>query len=255
MDIVTVSRTAFRRWYVMLPILLATAAAIGITMSVAKPVYQTKAMVLVVGPSVEQKLAASSSGSGFILQPVNPLSYFGDSLKSLALTESKIMDSRQVREEIRSAGFHGDYEISVQPETVFLDITATAADPTEATRTLDQVVRVITAKSNGLQSAVPPDQRYRIAPLSEPPLMSVRPARSLKLLGTVAFLGVAAALGLALAVDAEVGRRARSRSRAEHYGAARAGASRGRGRRGRHALPEDSMAGTRRVAWRFEANR
>jgi hypothetical protein len=205
-DLISIIRATFRRWYVSLPVVVATVVGLLAVMSSFPAAYQTSTTVLVIGP--QQSVIGTS------VVNVNPFAYLSDSVKVMALAGTSVVNSQQVREKIEAEGFGADYVTQVQPGTSFIDVAVNGTDRGATARTTERVLDELAASIEGFQARSPAGQRLSVQVLQEPNVFEAEPDGSSRLLLMIAALGLAAAVGAAVGVDLLVARRATRGSRA-----------------------------------------
>lgn len=119
MDIWRLLIAAIRRWYIIIPLLVATAVASATVGLWVEPEYRTSAIISIV-PG-----AAPTQVRGDAPTTANPYSTVSHSAGVLQY----VMNSSGVRQELLKEGLAGSYEITAVPRSSFLSIAVTANDP------------------------------------------------------------------------------------------------------------------------------
>jgi capsular polysaccharide biosynthesis protein len=142
MDIWRILSAIIRRWYLIIPLLVATVAAAVTIGDWIKPEYQTSAIISIVpGKAPVQPKAA---------QLANP--YLAPDYTTGVL--QYVLSSSSVRQDLLAAGFAGSYVVKAIPRSSFIGIDVTTSDPELAIATERGVIaraRLILAKR---QSAI-----------------------------------------------------------------------------------------------------
>ncbi|MEZ5218831.1 MAG: LamG-like jellyroll fold domain-containing protein [Ilumatobacteraceae bacterium] len=149
MDVGTLIRILIRRWWVVLPLLGLTFGGAFWFSSSVEPAYQTKAAVLLIGPSIQGG------------QEINPLAEVPRTLNTTAVAIALIVSDTEVRDELSSLGFVPTYTITVTPDTPIINVTVRSDSPEGALATLDSVVDFIRVKLDNEQSEFgSPEEQY-----------------------------------------------------------------------------------------------
>src|SRR5436305_14382095 len=122
MDIWRVLSALIRRWYIMIPLLVATGAAAVTIGHWVKPEYKTQAIInVVLGNATVQNVQAKTGQ----LQLRNP--YLSVDYAASILEYSLKASSTQ--QDLAAAGLVGAYEVKAVPRSSFVGIDVTANDP------------------------------------------------------------------------------------------------------------------------------
>ncbi|WP_206022893.1 hypothetical protein [Rhodococcus zopfii] len=189
MDLFDVARSCFRRWYVLLPLLLITAFYSYNVYSSAKPVYYANAVIGLAPPSVRQDVPTTAGEvrrNGLL--DVGGASLLAN-LTALGLREPSVVDR------VVAAGGQSDYVAkafptpSPNPQLPLVFLEQTAADPASVTTTLDLVSAQaeVTLRTIQQQARVPDDQMvapFVVQPPSEP--IAALPSRTRATVGIFA---------------------------------------------------------------------
>lgn len=218
MDIWTLLRTAVRRWYVALPILVA-ALAIGLATALSlQPSYTATSTTVLTGPQVVYEQGESVR--------VNPFLNLGGSLNNTTQVMRVLMDSETKRLEHAQRGLVEDYEVDRNDAVISFEVTGD--DPEAVVFTARELITILDEEIALLQAdpPSPPEQRVAAAPITVPSQATPDTGGRLQLLAVAGVVGLLLALAAAALVDGI------SRSRAE-----------GRARRAEEAAADDGAGG------------
>jgi hypothetical protein len=201
-DLFDVVRACFRRWYVVVPLLLVTYHYAHNAYASAKPEYYTSAVVGLAPPSRDQYTPAGN------LVPKNGLLDAGGpnliaNMAVLRMREPSIVNG------VVAAGGRPDYGVKMFPvpatmgELPLVMIDAGEPDPNSATKTVDLAAAQADAALQAVQqqAGVPDDQMVRgfvVSPPSEP--VEAMPTRTRSTIVIFA-AGAGAAILVAVLVD------------------------------------------------------
>lgn len=170
MDLFDVVRSCFRRWYLVLPLLLITAWLSYHIYSAVKPVYYSNAVVSLAQPN--SRLDQSQLG---VPVPQNGLLESGGAPLIANLVVFGLRDPSVV-EQVVAAGGQGDYTAKMFPvdsgmqQLPLIMIEATESDPAAAAKTVQLAVAQADPALRNLQqqAGVPDDQMVRALSVSPP---------------------------------------------------------------------------------------
>jgi capsular polysaccharide biosynthesis protein len=158
MDIWRVLSVILRRWYIVIPLLVATVVAAVTIGSWVRPEYKASAIISVVADKVTGQSQAAQQ-QAVLAQVINP--YLSVSYTSGVLQYA--LSSSSVQQEMLAAGLTGGYVVKAIPRSSFLGIDVTASDPQLAIATGRGVItqaRLILKKRQS--SIAPPTRRVTI---------------------------------------------------------------------------------------------
>lgn len=173
MDLFDVARSCFRRWYILLPLLLVTGWFSYGSYESVKPVYYSNATIGLSAPSTRLDQAAPG-----VPVPRNGLLDIGGATLIANMTALGLRDDAVVQRVVVAGGLP-DYVArmfpvpATMPQIPLIMIEATAADPATATETLQLVITQADSTMRTLQhqARVPDDQMvepFVVAPPSTP---------------------------------------------------------------------------------------
>lgn len=207
LDFLTAISVVIRRWYIVLPVLLASAF---ITVNVVKsvdPTYQASGSVLLASPG----LARSPNGPA-----VNPFTNIDYSSGVVASIVAQLMQDRTVKERLVAAGADPNYTLST-PSAPTISVESTAARPALAVDTVNLVIRGIQDELATRQrdAGGPPETWIRAIVLTSPTEADRLVSGKIRALTALIAVGLVAAVTLAFLTESvSVGRRRRASERA-----------------------------------------
>ncbi len=141
-----------RRWYIFIPLLVATGAAAVTIGHWVKPEYKTQAIInVVVGNTTVQNFQAKTGQ----LQLHNP--YLAVDYSANILEYSLKASSTQ--QDLAAAGLVGGYEVKAVPRSSFVGIDVTANDPDLAMATahgvIDRARRILAKRQSAIDPGTP----------------------------------------------------------------------------------------------------
>ena len=202
MDVVTVIRTAVRRWYVFLPVLVLAVFAATRTANQIPPVFASEASVTVLPPA--QKTISTGRPAETLIQPVNPYlsldpraQEFAASALQASLTSEAFISS------LDPALYDPDFTVLKAEDQPILTLRS-VAPVAERSHTTVQMLLAISAKQlEDLQrsAGAPPDQLLKLQVVSQsgPTQETSKRERALLVLNA---LSLAAAVLAATAAEA-----------------------------------------------------
>jgi hypothetical protein len=147
MDIWRVFSAIIRRWYIIVPLLIATGVAALTIGDWVKPEYQTSAVISVLPSHTTVQPTAN------VPQVVNP--YLSGAYSAGIL--QYVLTSSSVRQDLLAAGLTGAYDIKPVPRSSFIGISVTANDPQLATATARGVIerarRILAKRQSAIAGA------------------------------------------------------------------------------------------------------
>ena len=196
MDIWRVLSAIIRRWYIIIPLLVATGAAALTIGHWVKPEYKTQAIInVVIGKATVQNVQAKADQ----LQRANP--YLSVDYTASILEYSLKASSTQ--QDLAAAGLVGGYEVKAVPRSSFvgIDVTANDADLAMATAhgIVDRARRILAKRQSAIDPGTP---RVSIEVLDNADAVSASTKGRLQALaGVVAVGGIASVIITVLAND------------------------------------------------------
>jgi hypothetical protein len=133
-DFLSAVKIMLRRWFVVVPALLATAGGAFAMIQAVAPAYEAKGAVLMLPPA---KMAGAEASDEPV--QINPFLDLGGSLYATADVAAQVIMSDAVARELAEDGAVAAYEVMVGQESPTLTVIATGASSEEAIRTVDLV--------------------------------------------------------------------------------------------------------------------
>jgi hypothetical protein len=144
MDVIEIVRTVFRRWYVMVPVLLLTAGLAYTVVATAESQYETTGSFLLTQASL---VGGDQGGGGTTQVSVSPA------------VIAEVVQGDEVRARVRDQGGSADYDIETGDEGL-LRVTAAGATEDATVRTaqlvVEQVAQVLAERQDAAEI---PEQR------------------------------------------------------------------------------------------------
>lgn len=141
MDIIEIARTVFRRWYVVVPVLMVTGVLVFAVASNAEPTYETSGSFLL----ADAALVGGSEQPGVTVTPQ---------------VVGEVVQGDAVRQRVREQGGTADYEVAVENAEGLMRITATGESEQAAVTTVQVVTEEIQrALAERQAEAGTPEQR------------------------------------------------------------------------------------------------
>lgn len=181
MDLFDVTRACFRRWYVVLPLLLASAWFAHTAYTTTKPVYYTNAVVGIAPPNAQTVYAPE----GGVL-PRNGLLDAGGAALLTNMATFAMRDAAAVGQVV-AAGGEPDYTVKMfpgpatSPQLPLIMIEATESDPISAAKTVELAAGQAGPALRKLQqdAGVPDEQMVKALIVSPPrPPVAAVPSRT-----------------------------------------------------------------------------
>jgi hypothetical protein len=210
MNIGEMGRVIRRRWYLLLPLLLAAAAVtVGVDRSIA-PQYQTTGMVSLLASQQSIKGTSTLPGTG------NPFMSFDSSLNDTADFLVRRLASTDASQQLATEGVGGYTAVLAASQGPFIQLTADGSTPGAATDAMRALIGYTTAQLTALQQqqGVPaPDMITATVIVPGGPPAAQNKRRTQDSLGAGAG-GLALALLVTFGADSLLGRRRRDEGRA-----------------------------------------
>ena len=210
MDVWRITVATLRRWYIFLPLLALTAAAVYVVGQGVQPEYEVSGTALVT--------------PGRAPSPVpNPLG--GEQQASAAM--AIVLNSTDVRSRVQDEGLLSGYSVSGQSRTTIMNVNVRGDDADLAVATGRHVMELAAQELADRQSdaGIPAAAQYGLDVLAAPALVGVEYDGKMQVQAVTGLLGASVALLVSVLFDDIVGlfRRRRAR-RAAARGTAGAGA-------------------------------
>lgn len=211
MSLYKLLQTAFQHWVILLIVLLATgpgAQAIG---KQVKPVYESKATMLFLGPA----LVDTADGKGFL---VNPFTKVGSAERVAANTVLVVSSTSLWQERMLKKGATGDYTYKQVSDAV-VELVTTGQTPSESSTTMAVSIQLLQEELATRQerAGAPPESWIKSEVLAKTNVPTALLGSRIRATVGVAVLGVIAAISAALFAEAVgIGGRSRRRARRQH---------------------------------------
>lgn len=149
MDIWRLLTAIIRRWYIIIPLLVATAVAAVTVGRWVAPEYTTSAIINITPSRATVQLTADKAT---VANPYSVPTYSTGILQY-------VLSSSAVRQELLAAGLAGSYVVEAVPRSSFLGINATADDPELAIATARGVIesarRILAERQGAIETPTP----------------------------------------------------------------------------------------------------
>src|SRR3954452_4636290 len=206
-DFATTLRILLRRWYVVLPALAATGVGEFLAMQAVTPQYESSGSLVLLWP------ATGSPVQGEVTPQVNAYLEFGGALATTAEVLSKAVLSDNAAKRLARAGATAEYEVGTGTEggSPIINIVATGSSPRIATRTVQEIAKLLTAELERRQVAAkaPRSQFIRVEVVAPPAEPKELLGSKLRVGSAVVALGVALTFSVAFLVEGSADRRRR----------------------------------------------
>lgn len=130
MDIWRLLAAVIRRWYIIIPLFVATTVAALTIQAWVQPEYKTSAIISIVQSKAPPQTQTESQAAN------NP--YISPSFSAGVLQH--VLNSSETRQEMLTNGLAGSYQVKAVPRSSFLGIDVTASDPEIAIATARGVI-------------------------------------------------------------------------------------------------------------------
>lgn len=208
MDVIEVMRIMVRRWYVTVPLLLATFVASSSAYDRAAPEHNASAVLLFVGPNVDVRY----DGEQQFEVAQNPL-VNTDGARIASLVTAQLLRSPQVGGALEQAGLDVDYETRTDARNPVLELTTSSETPGHALQATTVLVDNARQLLSVHQDAVgaPPQSRLDFQVLRSSATESLSNTGKLRQAFAVGAVGsVATVVGAAIAEGLARWRRSRN---------------------------------------------
>jgi capsular polysaccharide biosynthesis protein len=204
-DLWDLTKLLFRRWYVAAPMLLLSAAMVILVAITVGPDYSAKGHLQII-PAPSAGKAADPTAKA---RPTNPWMDLG--YEALANAAALAVTDQAVLEDLADRGLTDSVTVTMDDNTVLLEIEAIGRTPTQATATVKEVIRLIeqdVAKKQS-QYGVLPEDTISTLTLSDGTTPEVVRSKVMRVLVVAAGIGVLMTVAGTIALDALLRRRAR----------------------------------------------
>jgi capsular polysaccharide biosynthesis protein len=192
MDLVAMTKEAFRYRAVTIPILALTFLLAIYFVAIKAPTYEAQSSYALVAPpnppSATQIAANPALGR---VNSNNPYVSYGDLTDVVALV-SQAMSGAGLKQQLHNEGIDGSYTIAqnVDASAPIVDITATAGSPAAATYAATRVANLTIATLGNLQRAQHVNRRYWITAQQLTPPDKPTAKLSSKIRAVIAIIGI-----------------------------------------------------------------
>ena len=143
MDLWDLTRLLFRRWYIALPILLASVLTAALVGQSVRPDYRaTGNVVMIPAPGPPTETATPAPGEK--ARPKNPWADLG--LQALGNAAVLKVQQQDTRKHLAEARLSEGITVQLTPLTPILSVEAVGTSPAQATATVRQVIKLIVAE-------------------------------------------------------------------------------------------------------------
>ena len=208
MDVWRITVATLRRWYIFLPLLALTAAAVYVAGQGVQPEYEVSGTALIT--------------PGRTPSPV-PNPYGGEQQASAAV--AIVLNSTEARAGVQREGLLPTYDVSGQSRSTIMNIRVRGGDVEQAQDTGRRVMELAAEELADRQggAGIPASAQYGLDVLAAPSLVAVVHDGKMQVQAVTGLLGASLALLVAVLFDDIVGlfrrRRARRRAVARESGA------------------------------------
>lgn len=191
MDIWRLLSAIIRRWYIIIPLIVATLVAAVTIGGWVRPEYKTSAIISIVpGKATAQQRAAQQ-----LTNPYLSLNYSAGVLQY-------VLSSSGARQELLAAGFAGNYQIKAIPNSSFIGIDVAANDPELAIATgrgvIESARRTLANRQDAIEASV---TRVSIDVLDDADTVSASTSGQLQALAAVLAVGVIVSVIVTVLID------------------------------------------------------
>lgn len=189
-----------RRWYVALPLGIATVIGAFIVRTGVQPGFTVTASALVLPPS--STLVQSGDGSVRV-QPVNPFLSFTTSTSTAASALSILASQPAFIDRVTGGEPLSAYLVTVQPREPILNVSIESKNKGQALAVGRQVLSDLSRELERQQAGSGPEQQLTLGVLAEPTVSSVDSSQ-LRAFAIALAVGLLITLSVAIAVDGAV---------------------------------------------------
>lgn len=191
MDVWGLTVAAFRRWYVLIPLLLLSLAAAFLIGARSQSEYEVSGAVMLVVPAENP-------------YPSNP--YAADSAVQILGIKAS---SSSTRRAFAAQGLSSQYEIVYDDDTPVMTFTVTGDNEETALRTGERLVAHLTTTLAQSQAdyGIPRRSRVKVTTVDAPDVVNPAEGGTLRVTAMLALVGVVFSFAVAVVVDAILARR------------------------------------------------
>lgn len=203
MDFWDVAKLMWRRWYVTVPMLLATVVAAGWIGTSVQPDYQVTGHIAMIGSTVPQPEEEADQGV------VNPWS-----TEALAEAAAIRLSGKSLADQLRAEGYQGEWSLSVTGRQPWLELQVVAPSPEQAMATEDQLTEIIAEEVQTRQEdyGIPSGEQITTLSYDAGETIETVTGKLRRALVVVVGIGLIVTMGTVIAYDAIARRVQRSRS-------------------------------------------
>ncbi|WP_173076953.1 hypothetical protein [Phytohabitans rumicis] len=208
MDLWDLTKLLFRRWYVAAPMLLLSAVIVVFVAKTVGPDYSAKGHVQIIpAPSAGKAVDPAAKP-----RPTNPWIDLG--YEALANAAALAVTDQEALQGLVDRGFSDSVTVTMDDNTVLLEIEAIAPTSAQATATVQEVIRLIAADiaAKQKQYGVLPEDTITSLTLNDGSSPEVVRSKVMRVLVVAAGVGVLMTIAGTIALDALLRRRLRRRT-------------------------------------------
>ncbi|MFC0532186.1 hypothetical protein [Phytohabitans kaempferiae] len=205
MDLWDLTKLLFRRWYVAAPMLLLSAAMVIFVAVTVGPDYSAKGHVQIIpAPSAGKAVDPTAKP-----RPTNP--WFDLGYEALANASALAVTDQAVLKNLADRGFTDSVTVTMDNNTVLLEIEAIGTTPAQATSTVKEVIRLLAEDiaEKQAQYGVLPEDTISTLTLNDGSTPEVVRSKVMRVLVVAAGIGMLMTIAGTIALDSLLRRRAR----------------------------------------------
>lgn len=202
MDFWDMAKLTWRRWYVTLPLLLLTAAAVAMTFQSVDPDYRSTDYIAVLPPVVERS-------SDEEVTRVNPWSE-----ESLADAAAIRLMGKQVADDFEAAGYDAEWTVEVTGRLPVIRVEVVAPTAEQATAAMEDLLSAVEEEVQGRQASydIPEGEQITTVRYDEGEILETVTSKLKRALVVVAAIGLILTMAAVVSVDAFARRREAKRT-------------------------------------------
>jgi hypothetical protein len=206
-DLWDLTKLLFRRWYVFLPMLVASTAVVFFVSQETKPDYSATGHLQLIPPTV-----AATPNTSTVRKSTNPWTDLG----FLALGNAVVLkvQDKKVLDSLVAQGYTDNFTVSVTYNTTYFSIEAVGRTPQQATATVQQLMKLLDAEVVAQQQQFGATRQDSISTLvlDSGDKVTVVTSKKKRVLIVSGGLAVLLSAGATIALDAVLRRRTRRRA-------------------------------------------
>ena len=208
MDFWDLTKLLFRRWFVSVPLILATLGGTVAAYLKIEPDYVATSYVQFVPPSVSIREPETKGKVKIVRNP-----WLDTGLNSLGKAALLTVQDARVAEQLEDAGLSPNYTITLDNQLPIVTFEVVGVTRDEARRTTDELAARFSASADALQRefGAPAEQLVSVRRLDMGDNVTVSTSKTKRALVAIFGAGMLLAVGATVAVDALLRRRSRKR--------------------------------------------